>query len=175
MSDGSSNGWFGTARYKDKQIYADFLASFSKDLGDDFNLQANFGGSISDMRFESLDVHGAISDGKGSYEGMNVGLPNFFAITNINDRPSKTQTGWREQTQSLYASADLGYKNTYYLTLTGRNDWPSQLAGPDSKSSSFFYPSVGVSVLMNQMFADHGIEFNPKSSRSGRYAPHGHR
>ena len=83
---------------------------------------------------------------------MNVGLPNFFAITNINDRPSKTQTGWREQTQSLYASADLGYKNTYYLTLTGRNDWPSQLAGPDSKSSSFFYPSVGVSVLMNQMF-----------------------
>lgn len=162
MSDGSSNGWFGTARYKDKQIYADFLASFSKDLGDDFNLQANFGGSISDMRFESLDVHGAISDGKGSYEGMNVGLPNFFAITNINDRPSKTQTGWREQTQSLYASADLGYKNTYYLTLTGRNDWPSQLAGPDSKSSSFFYPSVGVSVLMNQMFADHGIEFNPE-------------
>ena len=89
MSDGSSNGWFGTARYKDKQIYADFLASFSKDLGDDFNLQANFGGSISDMRFESLDVHGAISDGKGSYEGMNVGLPNFFAITNINDRPRR--------------------------------------------------------------------------------------
>ena len=69
MSDGSSNGWFGTARYKDKQIYADFLASFSKDLGDDFNLQANFGGSISDMRFESLDVHGAISDGKGLIRG----------------------------------------------------------------------------------------------------------
>ena len=78
MSDGSSNGWFGTARYKDKQIYADFLASFSKDLGDDFNLQANFGGSISDMRFESLDVHGAISDGKGSYEGHECGSPQLL-------------------------------------------------------------------------------------------------
>ena len=161
MSDGSDNGWFGTARYKEKQIYADFLASFNKDLGADFNLQANFGGSISDMRFESLDVRGAISDGKGAYKDMNVGLPNFFVLTNINNNPSKTQTGWREQTQSLYASADLGYRNTYYLTLTGRNDWPSQLAGPDSKSSSFFYPSVGVSILMNQMFADAGIEFNP--------------
>ena len=61
------------------------------------------------------------------------------------------QTGWHEQTQSLYASADVGFKNTYYLTLTGRNDWPSQLAGPNSHNSSFFYPSVGLSVLMNNL------------------------
>lgn len=89
------------------------------------------------------------------------GLTNFFTLNNITNTPNKEQDGWREQTQSLYASADLGYRNTYYLTLTGRNDWPSQLAGPDSKSSSFFYPSVGVSVLMTQMFADAGIEINP--------------
>ncbi len=61
------------------------------------------------------------------------------------------QRGWHEQTQSLYASADIGYKSTYYLTLTGRNDWPSQLAGPNSKNSSFFYPSVGLSVLLDQI------------------------
>lgn len=157
MSDNSSNGWYGTARYKEKQIYADFLASFQKDLGADFNLQANFGGSISDMRFQSLDIRGGIPDGLGSYAGMIVGLPNFFTLNNITARPSKTEDGWREQTQSLYASADLGYKQTYYLTLTGRNDWPSALAGPNSKSSSFFYPSVGLSVLMTQMFADAGI------------------
>ena len=35
------------------------------------------------------------------------------------------QEGWREQTQAIFASAELGYKNTYYLTVTGRNDWPS--------------------------------------------------
>lgn len=61
------------------------------------------------------------------------------------------QTGWREQTQSLFASAELGYKSTYYLTLTGRNDWPSQLAGPNSKSKSFFYPSVGASVVLSEL------------------------
>lgn len=159
---GSSYGYFTTSRYKEKQIYADVLASFNKDLGADFNLQANLGASISDMRFDGLTAGGNISDGKGSYAGQPMGLPNFFVLTNIapNGR-NTTQEGWREQTQSIYASADLGYRNTYYLTLTGRNDWPSQLAGPDSKSSSFFYPSVGVSVLMNQVFADAGIEINP--------------
>ncbi len=88
----------------------------------------------------------------GEFEGIPAGLPNFFAVQNLSSaHVTNMQTGWHEQTQSLYASADIGYRNTYYLTLTGRNDWPSQLAGPNSRNSSFFYPSVGLSVLMNQL------------------------
>lgn len=36
-----------------------------------------------------------------------------------------------------------------YLTVTGRNDWASQLAY--SKNSSFFYPSVGLSAVVSNM------------------------
>ena len=36
-----------------------------------------------------------------------------------------------------------------YLTLTGRNDWASQLA--NSSTSSFFYPSVGLSGVISEM------------------------
>lgn len=61
------------------------------------------------------------------------------------------QEGWREQTQAIFASAELGYKNTYYLTVTGRNDWPSQLAGPKSVNKSFFYPSIGGSVVLSEL------------------------
>ena len=61
------------------------------------------------------------------------------------------QSGWREQTQSIYASAEVGYQSTYYLTLTGRNDWPSQLAGRNSVNKSFFYPSVGMSVVLSEL------------------------
>ena len=162
LSDNSTRGYYGETNYKEKQIYADFLTSFHKDLGADFNLQANFGGSISDMRYDATDNRGGIPDGSENYPGQNPLLPNFFSINNISATATKTWDMWHEQTQSLYASADLGYRNTYYLTLTGRNDWTSALAGPNSKKSSFFYPSVGISVLMNQMFADAGIEFNPK-------------
>lgn len=157
LSDNSSRGYYGETNYKEKQIYADFLASFQKDLGEDWNLQANFGGSISDMRYEAIDNRGGIPDGSENYPGQDAMLTNFFSINNISKNATKTWDMWHEQTQSLYASADLGFKQTYYLTLTGRNDWPSALAGPNSKSSSFFYPSVGVSVLMTQMFADAGI------------------
>lgn len=159
LTESSTRGYYGEANYKEKQIYADFLASFNKDLGADFNLQANFGGSISDMRYESINISGGIPDGQGRYEEETAGLTNFFTINNITNRNViKLAEGWHEQTQSLYASADLGYRGTYYLTLTGRNDWPSALAGPKSKTSSFFYPSVGVSVLMTQMLADAGID-----------------
>ncbi len=161
LVNSSKRGWYGENRYKEKQIFADFLASFHKDLTPDLNLQANFGGSISDMRYEALVINGGISDGEGPYTGQNVGLTNGFYINNIGLQPNKTQDGWREQTQSLYASADLGYKQTYSLTLTGRNDWPSQLYGPNSRATSYFYPSVGVSILMTQLLDDAGVHISP--------------
>ncbi|MDE6384304.1 MAG: SusC/RagA family TonB-linked outer membrane protein [Paramuribaculum sp.] len=160
LADNSSRGYYGESNYKEKQIYADFLASFSKDLNEDWNLQANFGGSISDMRYDAISNRGGIPDGSENYPGQDALLTNFFSINNISRTATKTWEMWHEQTQSLYASADLGFRSTYYLTLTGRNDWPSALAGPNSKKSSFFYPSVGVSVLMTQMLRDAGVNIN---------------
>lgn len=157
LSDNSERGYYGETNYKEKQIFADFLASFNKDFSEDWNLQANFGGSINDMRYESTDIRGGIPDGSENYPGQDALLTNFFSINNISRNAPKTWNMWREQTQSIYASADLGYKRTYYLTLTGRNDWPSALAGVNSKKSSFFYPSVGISVLMTQLFEDAGL------------------
>ena len=151
LTAGSNRGYYGVTKSSDKQIFGDFLVSFNKNFGDDWSVQANFGGSISDMRYDALAINGPIADGvSDKFLGVPAGLPNFFAVQNLST-PHLTvmQTGWREQTQSLYASADIGFKNTYYLTLTGRNDWPSQLAGPNSHNSSFFYPSVGLSVLLN--------------------------
>ncbi len=153
ITGGSSRGAYGITKSNEKQVFADFLLSFNKAFGDDWSVQANFGGSISDMRYDDDAVSGPIADGSEKFKDVPVGLANFFAIQNLST-PHLTamQTGWHEQTQSLYASADVGFKGTYYLTLTGRNDWPSQLAGPNSRKSSFFYPSVGLSVLMNNFF-----------------------
>lgn len=150
LTESSERGLYGITHTSDKQLYADFLININKTFGEDWSLQANFGGSLSDLRSNSLKVRGPIAD--GSVPGEKVGLTNFFAVQHLS--PSKTerlQSGWREQTQSLFASAELGYKSTYYLTLTGRNDWPSQLAGPNSKSKSFFYPSVGFSVVLSEL------------------------
>ncbi|MDA6815752.1 TonB-dependent receptor, partial [Escherichia coli] len=60
------------------------------------------------------------------------------------------KTGWHDQTQSIFASVEVGWKQMLYLTVTGRNDWASQLA--NSPESSFFYPSVGLSWVPTATF-----------------------
>ncbi len=77
----------------------------------------------------------------------------MFSIQNLSNSPKTTrlQEGWREQVQSVFGSAEVGFKSTYFLTLTARNDWPSMLAGPHSNTKSFFYPSVGASVVISEI------------------------
>ena len=153
LTESSSRGLYGITKMQDKQLYADFLVSINKYFGEDWSLQANVGGSFSDIRSDAMKTRGPIADGGDAFSGEPVGLTNYFAIQNLSaSKTQRLQEGWREQTQSLFASAELGYKNTYFLTLTGRNDWPSQLAGPNSNSKSFFYPSVGLSAIVTEMF-----------------------
>lgn len=144
LSEGSSNGLYGITNTQDKQTYGDLLLNINKTFKEVLSLQANVGASFSDMKQNMLKNKGPIRED---------GLPNLFNVYQLDNLKTKReQTGWREQTQSIFASVELGYKSSYYLTLTGRNDWPSQLAGPNSVSKSFFYPSVGTSFILSEIF-----------------------
>ncbi|WP_421918774.1 SusC/RagA family TonB-linked outer membrane protein [Marinifilum sp.] len=144
ITEGSTNGLYGISRTKNKQTYADVLVNINKTFSDDFNLQANVGTSISDLQEDVFLNRGPIRVD---------GIPNVFNVFQLdNENVTRAQSGWREQTQSVFGSAEIGFKNAYYLTLTGRNDWPSQLAGPHSNKKSFFYPSVGTSFVLSQIF-----------------------
>lgn len=152
LTEGSENGLYGVTESRDRQVYADVLANINKRFGDDWTFQANIGASISDMYYNAVKNRGPIADGIITDE--KPGLANVFNIQNLSysSKTSRLQEGWREQTQSVFASAEVGYKSTYFLTLTARNDWPSQLAGPHSNRKSFFYPSVGGSVIISELF-----------------------
>ena len=143
ITEGSNNGLYGKTVTQDQQSYGDLLVTINKSFGDDWTLNATVGGSFSKMSQDADKVRGPI---------RNDGIPNLFNVFQLDDATTqRSQAGWAEQTQSVFASAEIGYKGTYYLTLTGRNDWPSQLAGPRSVKSSFFYPSVGGSVVVSQL------------------------
>ena len=68
---------------------------------------------------------------------------------NYQEKFKPLQEGWHDQTQAIFASVEVGWRSMLYLTVTGRNDWASQLAY--SKNSSFFYPSVGLSAVVSNM------------------------
>lgn len=145
MDGGTKNGFFGMNTGYDMQNYVDVLTNLNKNIGEDWGLAVNLGASLTDQRNDMLFNQGPLRDD---------GLPNVFNVQNIAQGAKKAQfyqEGWREQTQSIFGSVEVNWKRLIYLTVTGRNDWASQLAGSNHKS--FFYPSVGLSGILTDMLS----------------------
>lgn len=142
ITEGGTNGHYTEARAYDTQTYADVMVNINKTFGEDWSLNANIGTSINDIETDELSYRGPIREN---------GLPNIFNVFDLDDVKKRAEkNGWREQTQSVFASVEAGWKQMLYLTLTGRNDWASQLA--NSPESSFFYPSVGLSWVPTSLW-----------------------
>ena len=142
---GSSNGMYNIQKSDRKQTYGDFIANINKRFFEDkLSFIANVGASLSDLKWNQLGNRGPIDENL---------IPNVFTVTQINRaRLIPEQSGYHDQTKSLFASVELGWRSQLYLTVTGRNDWPSMLAGPHSNKSSFFYPSIGSSWIISESF-----------------------
>lgn len=138
----SPYGFYKYENVADQALYGDLMANINKTLGD-FSIGANIGGSFQRTQYEDEGYQG------GLRAPSNLFTPNaidYAAATNDN-RPI---FGFNKHyINSLFANAELGWKSMLFLTLTGRNDWDSALAG--TKHESFFYPSVGMSAIISQM------------------------
>jgi len=144
LTEGSGNGFYAISKTDDKQTYGDLMVNINKSFENTLSLQANVGASLSDIQQDVLSNSGPL---------RNDLFANKFTVFQLDDsKAARFQSGYHDQVKSLFASVELGYKGAYYLTLTGRNDWPSQLAGPNSTQSSFFYPSVGTSFVLSEIF-----------------------
>ena len=140
LTDGGTQGHYTIEKTETTQTYADFLANVNKRIND-FTLVVNLGASLSRNTSYALGYGGPIQDN---------GIPNVFNVYDLdNVKKRATQVAWEELTQSIFASAEVGWKSMLYLTLTGRNDWASQIHG--TTQPSFFYPSVGLSAVITEM------------------------
>ena len=132
------NGGYMLDNMTDRSFYGDIIANVDKTWGD-WRLIVNAGASINDQRYEMNRAAGDLI------------LPNHFATNNLNTSVNYkgNQEGWHDQTQAVFASVETGWNNMLFLTLTGRNDWASQLAYTDNKS--YFYWSAGLSAVISNM------------------------
>ncbi|UII81638.1 SusC/RagA family TonB-linked outer membrane protein [Flagellimonas sp. CMM7] len=134
---------FARGQYREDDIYfkeqnTDFLLNFNKDLNEDFNLGASLGGNIrkEENRYKRISAN-------------SLSVPGIYNFQNAAEPLSKTQFNDERKINSLYAFANLSYKNMLFLDVTGRNDWSSTLP---KDNNSYFYPSVGVSVILSDIF-----------------------
>ena len=146
ITEGGKNGHYTEARGFDSQTYADIMLNINKEFGRDWSLVANVGASINNIKTDTFTYGGPIQDN---------GLANVFNVMDLDDVAKRaTKDGWNDETQSVFGSVEVGWKKMLYLTVTGRNDWASQLAG--SSQPSFFYPSAGLSWVPTALW-DMGI------------------
>ena len=134
------NGRYVIFQNKEELRYGDLLANYSNKFGD-WALTVSIGASINDTRLNSLRADSRPKD---------LYYANKFTFANMQIGFTQEQNSQR-QMQSIFGTAQLGYKDYLFLDVTGRNDWSSTLAFTESASSGFFYPSVGLTAVVSDM------------------------
>ena len=142
---GNNNGKIYKDVIESSSTYGDFLLIGSPKIDENISLDFTVGGSINSQRYTSSSI-----------ENNLLVVPNLFTPNNL-QWPGQNGNGvsnlyysTKKQTQSVFASANLGYKNFLYLDLTFRNDWDSTLSGTDR--ISFDYESIGLNAILTEIF-----------------------
>lgn len=136
-----NNGFYREQSLVNYEFNSDFMFKYQKEYLDNrFSFTGVFGGNNMSRRYTRADVQLNELDLEGVYHTSNV-------PTGINPNPYNYRND--KMINSLYGLVSLGWNNTFYLDVTGRNDWSSAL----SKGYwSYFYPSVAGSVLLDKLF-----------------------
>ena len=133
-------GWMTEYEKNYEEMNYNFLLGFDKKFGD-WSVSASFGGNKQDNKTKQYTV---------SNGGRPFIVDGLWSVNNITAAgKSPTKSVIRYKVNSLYGTADFGWKNQVFLNLTGRNDWFSTLA---DDSNSYFYPSATLSWVFTDTF-----------------------
>ncbi|WOK06180.1 SusC/RagA family TonB-linked outer membrane protein [Imperialibacter roseus] len=115
---------------------ADMFIGVNKTFGD-ISVDGLVGGNRMRKTAEQLNAGGS---------GLNI--PFFHSVTNVTNQAysySFSEYG----INSIFGSANIGFRNYLFLNVTGRQDKFSTLA---DENNSLFYPSAGLSFVFSDVF-----------------------
>jgi TonB-linked SusC/RagA family outer membrane protein len=131
------NGSYNEFQQNNRTWNSQGLLMFNRRISD-FSVVANAGAELRNVNYYNTNA------------GTNQLLVHDVrSLANNATNATASESFSRSQTQSLYATASVGYKDYIYLDLTGRNDWSSTLP---PANASFFYPSVGGSFVFTELW-----------------------
>jgi TonB-linked SusC/RagA family outer membrane protein len=138
----SEKGYYREQSFVHYELNTDFLLRYTNDtwVGDRLGFTAAFGGNSMTNHYRQARTTLNQLDIPGVYNTSNV--PAGMQAIPYNYRSNKA-------VNSFYGLISAGWDDTFFLDLTARNDWSSTLP---RGNWSYFYPSVGLSVLFDQLF-----------------------
>lgn len=147
-----AKGSFGTSRYtkssrKQSERNYDLMLNINKNITDDFNITGMFGVAHRTNQ----------ASGIGLYTTGGLVIDGLYTISNsVSDKIGKSDWASEEEVNSAFGTMSFGYKNTYFVDLSARNDWSSTLP---EKNNSFFYPSISGSFIFSKLYKPEFLSF----------------
>jgi TonB-linked SusC/RagA family outer membrane protein len=130
-------GFYDENQSNFRELNSDFLLMFDKYVSTDFNLNVNLGGNYMGQNYHS--TFGAADE---------LAVEGVYTLANAKVPLRATSTQRDKVIQSLYGSAQLGWKSALFLDVTARNDWSSTLP---KTNWSYFYPSFTLSCILTDL------------------------
>lgn len=124
----------------------DFMANFSRDLTDVFNINAFIGTNIRRQRIDQV------------FSSTNNGLsvPDVYALSNsVDPMAPPEESAPRIGINGYFASLSLGFMDTFYLDATYRIDQSSTLP---KDNWTYFYPSISGSFLFSELIGSDWLD-----------------
>jgi TonB-linked SusC/RagA family outer membrane protein len=134
----NARGMYGTNEERGFSTNNDLILTFNKKVSK-WGFEGLAGGTLyyfKDDGFAATTKNGLISPRYFSLKG---------SVEPVTITPGKN---WTQQINSLFGRASVSWNDAVFFDATGRNDWNS--SQPES-SRSFFYPSLGSSVVVSEL------------------------
>lgn len=138
-----ADGMFAENDYRHQYISTNLMTNFSKTFGDfSFNL---LGGFTTD------DTH-TWSNYRMAWEFI---VPEFYSFANAGETSKKFESkSSRKRLMGVYGEFRADWRNTVFLSVTGRNDWSSTLP---IENRSYFYPSFSGSFVFTELMQPNDV------------------
>lgn len=142
--DAASSEAYGTA-YKPRGDYNESFQNIRQDNFDIFVGGEKKFGEISVDYLAGGTKSRTYNETKGG-GGNNLVVPFIHSVRNV-EAPTFSYGYSALGTNSIFGSANIGYKSWLYLNVTGRQDQFSTLP---KENNTLFYPSAGVSAILSE-------------------------
>ncbi|SKB51514.1 TonB-linked outer membrane protein, SusC/RagA family [Salegentibacter holothuriorum] len=171
LIENRSEGYISQFQRENRKTTSNLILSYSKAVSEDFEIDALVGNMVEDYKVHSVYTYG---------DGFQA--PGIYSIGNVSqENQSITELITRRRAVGVFGEVKFGWKDALFLNFTGRNDWSSTL--PEDKRS-FFYPSIGTSAVITDLFeqagnditSDNGLsfmKFRATWAQAGKDAPIG--
>lgn len=131
------NGFYGLSRTTELSLNTDAMLLANKSWGK-FTIDGLLGGNIYYYRYDQMR----------STTAGGLSIPGYYSLKASVDPVDSRSSLQQKRVNSLYGKLSLSWDSTYFIDVTGRNDWSSTLR---SDERSYFYPSVSGSIVLSEI------------------------